>query len=225
MQTYLEYLPLVLSGTWVTIQVALASLAVAVVLGILGALGKLSDQFFVKKLVTAYTTFIRGVPDLILIFLFYYGGQFFINWLTESFSLSYYELSPFVAGFITIGFVYGAYMTETFRGAILAIKKGQIEAAYSLGMNSAQVFRKITFPLMVRFAVPGFMNNWLVLIKSTALISIIGLEDIVRRSNMASSITKMPFSFLFTASMVYVVITSLSLLCIYALERKFRVVE
>jgi len=224
-QEFIDYFPLVLSGTWVTIEVAVLSLVVSFVFGMVGALWKLSDRFALKKIATFYTTLIRGVPDLILILIFYYGGQFIANKITESLEWDYYNFPPFAAGVITIGFIYGAYMVEVFRGAILAIKKGQIEAGHAFGMSSFKIFYRITLPLMVRFAIPGFMNNWLVLIKSTALISIIGLEDVVRKANIAGSITKKPFTFLFTASMIYVVITSVSVIFITLFERRYRAIE
>jgi His/Glu/Gln/Arg/opine family amino acid ABC transporter permease subunit len=218
-------LPYILGGLAVTVEVALLSLVMSVVLGILGALGKLSNSVVLNKICTAYTTIVRGVPDLILMLLFFYGGQIGVNSLTEALGWGYFNIDPFIAGFLTIGFIYGAYMVETFRGAILSIKRGQVEAGISFGMNNLMVFRRITFPLMVRFAVPSFMNNWLVLIKSTALISIIGLEDIVRRSSLAGLNTKQPFTFLFLASLIYVLITSVSVYLIRYLEKKFQVVE
>ncbi|MBL0691051.1 MAG: ABC transporter permease subunit [SAR324 cluster bacterium] len=225
MEKFLEYLPLVLSGTWITISVSVLSLFIAVVLGLLGAFGKLWGNPATKRICTIYTTLIRGVPDLLLILLIFYGGQIGINYITEFFEIDYINISPFISGVLTIGFIYGAYMVETFRGAILAIEQGQLEAGHSFGMTNLTLFRRITFPLMVKHAIASFMNNWLVLIKSTALISIVGLEDVVRKSNMAGQITKQPFTFLLTAAMIYIVITSLSLWVIRSLEKKYQVIE
>ena len=130
------------------------------------------------SIASSYTTVIRGVPDLVVMLLVFYGGTIGINHLLEmSGSKATLDINPFVAGVLTLGFIYGAYMTETFRGAILSIPKGQMEAAWAFGMGRTQTFLRITAPQMVRYALPGFTNNWLVLIKSTALVSLIGLKE------------------------------------------------
>jgi arginine/ornithine transport system permease protein len=121
------------------------------------------------------------------------------------------DINPFVAGVLTLGFIYGAYMTETFRGAILAIPRGQSEAALAFGMGRTQTFLRIIAPQMVRYALPGFTNNWLVLIKSTALVSLIGLQEMTYIAKQASAATRSPFEFfLFTAGL-FLLFTSASL--------------
>jgi len=216
------FLPSILGGAVVTVTVALSSLLIAVLLGLLGAAMKLSKSRTAKALATVYTTVIRGVPDLVLMLLIFYGGQLAINELAPKFGYNdYVDINPFIAGVWTIGFIFGAYLTETFRGALLAIPAGQREAAIAYGMSSRQVFMRITFPQMVRFALPGFSNNWLVLVKSTALVSVIGLSDMMNRAGMAAGATHEPFTFYMTAAAIYLVITTISVLTLKALERRY----
>jgi arginine/ornithine transport system permease protein len=121
------------------------------------------------------------------------------------------DINPFVAGVLTLGLIYGAYMSETFRGAILAIPAGQSEAAKAFGMSRRHVFIRIIMPQMVRYALPGFSNNWLVLIKATALVSLIGLQDMTYLAKQASAATRQPFVFLLFTGLLFLMFTSLSL--------------
>jgi len=161
---------------------------------------------------TVYTTLIRGVPELVLMLLVFYGGTIGLIHLLESLGLNAdVDINPFTAGVLTIGFIYGAYMTETFRGAILSIPKGQMEAAWAFGMSRPQTFWRITLPQMVRYALPGFTNNWLVLIKTTALVSLIGLHEMTYRAKQASAATREPFVFFLFAAALFLAYTSVSL--------------
>ena len=190
------YGPSILEGTLLTIEVSLASLAISMALGIMGALAKLSPSKPLQLTAQTYTTIIRGIPDLVLMLLVFFGGQVFINQMGPLMGYEdYIDINPFMAGVSTIGFIFGAYMTETFRGAILAVPKGQIEAAYAYGMSRRQTFLRILLPQMIRHAIPGFGNNWLVLVKTTALVSIIGLDDMVRKAALAAGATRKPFTF------------------------------
>jgi len=183
---------------------------------------KLSASRLLKMLASVYTTVIRGVPDLVLMLLIFYGGQLAVNELAPKFGYrDYVDINPFVAGVWTIGFIFGAYLTETFRGAIMAIPPGQREAAIAYGMTPAQVFVRIVFPQMVRFALPGFANNWLVLVKSTALVSVIGLADMMQRAGMAAGSTREPFTFYMAVAALYLAITTVSVLLLKALERRY----
>jgi arginine/ornithine transport system permease protein len=216
------YLPSILDGAFVTLTVALSSLAVAVLLGLAGAAMKLSKSRAAKAVATVYTTVIRGVPDLVLMLLIFYGGQMAINELAPKLGYAdYIDINPFVAGVLTIGFIFGAYLTETFRGAIMAIPAGQREAGIAYGMSTSQVLRRVIFPQMVRFALPGFTNNWLVLVKSTALVSIIGLSDMMNRAGMAAGATREPFTFYMTVAVLYLVITGVSNLLLGALQKRY----
>jgi ABC-type arginine transport system permease subunit len=165
---------------------------------------------------------VRGVPDLVLILLVFYGGQQTINSIGGLTGLwDYVEISQFAAGVGTIGIVFGGYMTETFRGAIMAIPKGQIEAGVACGMNRFVIFRRIIWPQMVRYALPGFSNNWLVQIKSTALVSVIGLQDVVYNGFVAGRSTRQLFTFMFAVLMIYLVLTAISDSGLRWLDRKY----
>ncbi len=202
----------VLEGAALTVAVSLASLVVAVALGLLGAAAKLSGRPVLVGSAAVYTTLIRGVPELVLMLLVFYGGTIGLIHLLESLGLNAdVDINPFTAGVLTIGFIYGAYMTETFRGAILSIPKGQMEAAWAFGMSRPQTFWRITLPQMVRYALPGFTNNWLVLIKTTALVSLIGLHEMTYRAKQASAATREPFVFFLFAAALFLAYTSVSL--------------
>jgi len=218
------YGPSILDGVWVTVEAGLVSLVLAVVLGVLGALAKLSGSRPLVWIAEVYTILIRGIPDLILMLLIFFGGQVAVNnvmtWLGSD---EYIDINPFVAGVLTIGFIYGAYMTETFRGAILAVPAGQLEAARAFGMSRWQVFWRILTPQMIRYALPSFGNNWLVLLKTTALLSVVGLDDMVRKAGLAAGATKQPFTFYMAVALIYLVLTTISVLLLGWAERRYNV--
>ena len=216
------YLPGLLEGTFTTLAVAACSLAIAVVLGLAGAAGKLSRSRTARFLVGTYTTIIRGVPDLVLMLLVFFGGQTLVNALASELGHAEpIDVNPFVAGVATIGFIFGAYLTETFRGAIMAIPAGQREAALAYGMSRTQVLARITLPQMVRLALPSFTNNWLVLVKSTAIVSVIGLADMMNRAGQAAGATREPFTFYLAAAVIYLAITTVSLVALKSLEKRY----
>lgn len=200
-----------LEGLAVTLGVALASLAVACALGLAGAAAKLSRRPLLAGVASVYTTLIRGVPDLVLMLLVFYGGQVLVNSLAQRLgSDGYIDIDPFVAGVLTIGFIFGAYLTETFRGAFLAVSVGQREAGLAFGMSRWQVLRRITAPQMLRHALPSLSNNWLVLVKSTAIVSLIGLNDMMQKAQQAAGNTREPFVFYAAAAFLYLLITGVS---------------
>ena len=217
-----SYYTSILYGAVLTVGVSLAALLVSLVLGLAGAGAKLSGRPILVALATLYTTIIRGIPELVLMLLVFYGGTIGLNNLLEAMgSEATVDINPFLAGVLTIGFIYGAYMTETFRGAILAIPKGQAEAAWAFGMGRTQTFMRITAPQMVRYALPGFTNNWLVLIKATALVSLIGLQEMTYLAKQASAATRSPFAyFLFTAAL-FLIYTTVSLLVLRRLNARY----
>ena len=203
----------ILEGAWLTVNLALTSMALAIVLGLIGATLRLSPVKWLARSGEAYTTVIRGIPDLVLILLIFYGGQDLVNRIALALgSTDYIDINPFVAGVCTMGFIFGAYLSETFRGAFMAIPKEQIEAGLAYGMSNGQVFWRILVPQMVRFALPGFTNNWLVLTKSTALISVIGLQDMMFKAKSAADATHEPFTFFLAVAGLYLMLTSVSLL-------------
>jgi histidine transport system permease protein len=140
------YGPTIFAGTLATIELSVLTLVVSFLLGLLGASAKLSKSRIAQGIATVYTTIIRGVPDLVLMLLLFYSLQIWLNDATDYFNLVQFNLDPFTAGIITLGFIYGAYFTETFRGAFMAVPRGQMEAARSLGMPPLLGFRRILFP-------------------------------------------------------------------------------
>ena len=217
------YFPFILKGMWLTVGVAVLSLLIAVVLGMIGALAKLSKSRVAQGIAGVYTTIIRGIPDLVLMTLIFFGGQILLNNIGDKLGWDYIDVNPFFAGVITIGFIFGAYMTETFRGGILAVSKGEIEAGYAYGMTSSQVFFRVTMPAMIRHALPGFGNNWLVLVKVTALVSVIGLHDMVFNAGQAGGATRKPFTFFFVVALLYLAITAASDVGLRWLNKRYSV--
>jgi histidine transport system permease protein len=215
------YGPLLLAGAKQTVELAVLSLAVSVLLGLAGASAKLSHNRVTRGIATAYTTLIRAVPDLVLMLLLFYSIQIAVNNLTDAFGLDQFDIDPFTAGVLTLGFIYGAYFTETFRGAFLAVPRGQLEAGSAYGMSGVRVFVRILFPQMMRFALPGIGNNWQVMIKATALVSIIGLADIVKAAQDAGKSTYNMFFFIMIAALGYLVITTASNIVLLYLERRY----
>ncbi|WIV99772.1 ABC transporter permease [Kinneretia aquatilis] len=218
------FLNSLLEGAGVTLSVALASLAMAMALGLLGAIAKLSKFRFARGLAYLYTTLIRGVPDLVLMLLIFYGGQVAVNEVALRLGHEeYIDINPYVAGVLTIGFIFGAYLTEAFRGAFLAVPPGQREAGLAYGLSGWQIAWRITLPQMFRHALPGLSNNWLVLIKSTAIVSVIGLSDLMTRGQQAAGSTREPFVFYLAVALIYLSFTSLSELIFNWLEKRFSI--
>ncbi|MBF7731523.1 ABC transporter permease [Pseudomonas sp. N040] len=212
----------ILDGTWLTLQLALSAMAVAIALGLIGAALRISPVRWLAAMGDAYATVIRGIPDLVLILLIFYGGQDMVNRLAPLLGHDeYIDINPFIAGVGTLGFIYGAYLSETFRGAFMAIPRGQAEAGAAYGMSNLQVFFRILVPQMIRLAIPGFTNNWLVLIKATALISVVGLQDMMFRAKSAGDSTHEPFTYILAAAAIYLAITSISLLLLRFLEQRY----
>ncbi|MBK1873835.1 MULTISPECIES: ABC transporter permease [Marinobacter] len=222
------YGPALLNGAVVTVELAFLSLALALILGLIGAAAKLSNSRVAVGIATTYTTLIRGVPDLVMMLLFYYGGQVGVNMLSdyiwETYEVDFFfQFNPFISGVITIGLIFGAYMTETFRGAFLAVETGQIEAARAYGFSKWHTFRRVMVPQMLRHALPGIGNNWQVLLKTTALVSIIGLTDMVRVAEEAAKAERMPFHFFIPVAFVYLALTAGSELFIKWLDKRANV--
>ncbi|WP_137817410.1 ABC transporter permease [Pseudomonas sp. 2FG] len=212
----------IIDGAWLTLSLALTSMTLACVLGLLGAAFRLSPIKWLSLLGEAYATVIRGIPDLVLILLIFYGGQDVVNRVAPLLGYDdYIDLNPFATGVFTMGFIFGAYLSETFRGAFLAIPKGQAEAGAAYGMSGLQVFFRVLVPQMIRFAIPGFTNNWLVMTKATALISVVGLQDMMFKAKSAADATHEPFTFYLAVAALYLVLTSVSLLLLRFLEQRY----
>lgn len=217
------YLPAILGGLWLTLRVAAVSLFIAMLFGLAGAAMKLSDVRALRAIATVYTTLIRGVPELVLMLIIFYGGQTLVNGLTERAGLGYLDVDPFIAGTLTLGFIFGAYLSETFRGAILAVPRGQLEAGAAFGLTRLQVMRRILGPQMVRHALPGFSNTWLVMVKATAIVSLIGLDDMMHRASLASDSTRQPFTFYAAIALIYLAITTVSTIALHLVERRYSI--
>ncbi len=216
------YYTSILQGAVLTVGVSLAALVLASILGMAGAAAKLSGNPLLAWPAAVYTTVIRGVPELVLMLLVFYGGSIGLNNLIAAMGFDYVpDIDPFSAGVGTLGFIYGAYMTETFRGAILSIPRGQFEAGAAFGMSPVQIFTRITAPQMVRYALPGFTNNWLVLIKATALISLIGLQEMTYLAKQASAATRSPFAFFLFTGALFLIYTWVSLVVLRKLNERY----
>ena len=211
---------LLLSGTWVTIKLAAVSLAFGLLFGLMGAAAKLSKYRLARTLATLYTTFVRGIPELLLVLTIYFGGSMVLMAVASRFGYDeYIEISAFGAGVAALSIAFGAYSTEVFRGAIQAIPKGQWESAQALGMRPLKVFFRIILPQVWRLALPGLGNLFQVLLKDTALVSVVGLNDLMRQAYVATGSTKQPFTFYMAAALIYLGLTVLSTSITMLLER------
>ncbi|MEZ8141838.1 ABC transporter [Enterovibrio norvegicus FF-33] len=220
------YGPSIFMGAILTVELAVLSAIIALLLGLVTAMARVSKNRFARGVATVYSTVVRGVPDLVLMLLIFFGVQIMLNnfsdWLYDTYEYDvFFNVDEFTAGVSTIGFIFGAYMAETFRGAFLAVDRGQLEAGTAYGMSDWMVFRRIMFPQMMRHALPGIGNNWLVLVKTTALVSVIGLADMTRLAKEAAGAVNEPFKFFIPVAIVYLMITSVSELGLKRLERKF----
>ncbi|WP_248746330.1 ABC transporter permease [Pseudomonas sp. MWU12-2037] len=215
--------PQILLGTLVTLKLALWSLSIAVLAGLLGASSKLSSNRLLRALATGYTTVIRSMPDLVIMLLLFFSLQMLLNRMTDWLGVNQVDIDPFLAGVVTLAFIYGAYFTETFRSAFQAVPAGQLEAARAYGMSRWSTFRKVLFPQMLRHALPGIGNNWQVLIKSTALVSIIGLTDVVKATQDAGKGSLQFFYFTLVGGLIYLAITTVSNGVLMWLERSYSV--
>jgi His/Glu/Gln/Arg/opine family amino acid ABC transporter permease subunit len=202
------------SGLAVTIEVGACAAILATLMGLLGAWGKLSKSPVARTIANIYTVIVRGVPELVLILLCYYGGTILLQDLLSMIAGRevLIDIDRFSAGVIIIGLIYGAFATEVFRGAFQAVPKGQIEAARATGMTRMLIFRRVLMPQALRYALPGLGNVWLVLIKATSLVSVIQLSELTRNADVAARSVRMPFTFYFLASLLYLGITIISTL-------------
>lgn len=201
-----------LEGLQLTLLVGVCAMLVAIMLGLLGAAGKMSRSRSARYAAECYTVIVRGVPELILLLLIYYGVPTLIQGVATSLGHDIIiDMNPFTTGVLTIGFVYGAFSTEVFRVAFQAIDRGQLEAANAAGMNQWLVFRRILLPQALRYALPGLGNVWMILIKATALISIIQLEETMRKAYIAAGATRQPFTFFLAAAGLFLGITLVSM--------------
>ncbi len=208
-------------GALVVLKLFAMSLPMAVAFGLLGAAAKLSGIRIAKAFADIYTIVFRGTPELLVLLIFYFGAAVTITAIAQIFdpSIKFIGIPPFWAGTIAVALIVGAYMTETFRGAFLGVDTGQIEAARALGVTAVQTFFYVRVPQMWRLALPNFGNHMLSLMKDTALISVIGLEEIVFVAEMATAVTLKPFTMFGVVALIYLAITTVITLTVMGLEK------
>lgn len=212
--------PALVAGTLMTVKLALSALLLGLVLGLLGALAKTSPYKPLQWLGGFYSTLVRGVPELLWVLLIYFGTVSLMNRLGELLNIPGLELNAFAAGVIALGLCFGAYATEVFRGALLAIPKGHREAGLALGLSKGRIFSKLVLPQMWRIALPGLGNLFMILMKDTALVSVIGLEEIMRHSQIAVTVSKQPFTFYMVAAVIYLGLTVLAMTGMHFMEKR-----
>ena len=201
-----------LKGFGVTVSLAVVTLPMGILLGFFIAMASMSKNATLRWFGIGYTTVFRGVPELLTLFTVYNGAALLLNRLAKIANpdAGFVELSPFVAGVVSLGLVFGAFSAEVLRGAFQALDKGQVEAGLAVGMRRSDVFRRVKLPQVWRFALPGLGNLWVNLIKDTALVSIISLDDLMRMTSVAVGFTKKPFTFFLAACLAYWAVCALS---------------
>lgn len=200
---------LLLQGAAVTFGLAVSTVPLGFSAGLLVALMKVAKSSFLRGLAAAYTTFFRGIPDVLSLLIVYYGLQALIDIFTKTLGLPHLDLSAFLAGVISLSVVAAAYSSEVWVAALKAVPASQSEAGRSLGLSEAMIFRKIVLPQMLRVAIPGLSNIWTILLKDTSLVSVLAVLDLLRAAQTASQNTTRPLLFYSVAAAVYLFITIL----------------
>lgn len=213
MQNIIDYIPLLMQGLEITLLLAVSTVVVGLVLGLALAMAKLSRHAWLSRPAFALTNFLRGIPEFLVLLVIYFGG-------TQVLSGIGLEVSPFGAGLTALALVFGAYSSETFRGAFQSVPKGQTEAGRAYGFSAWQTFRHIQLPQIWKVAIPGLGNLWQGTVKDTALVSVVGLDDLMRKTNQAAQTTREPFNFYLFASLIFLLITLVSMWLIAKAERR-----
>lgn len=209
-------------GLLITVQLALVTLPLGLLIGFVFAFASLSRLLPLRMLGFGYTTILRGLPEILTLFVVYNGGGLALNALIRWWnpSASTIDFSPFAAGVIALGMVFGAYAAEVLRGAFNSLDPGQVEAGRAIGMSRLQIFRRIQLPQLWRFALPGLGNLWINMLKDTALVSIIALSDLMRMTKVAVGVTKQPFTFYLAACLIYWMLCVVSEVVIAWMEKR-----
>jgi octopine/nopaline transport system permease protein len=211
-----------LAGAAMTLALSACGFAVGAVIGVFVAWAKISGGALLRTAADAYTTILRGIPDLLVIYLFYFGGSGVLSAIGHLFGAEgFIGIPGFMAGVLAVGVASGAYHTEVYRGAYRAISRGEIEAAIASGMTLSLRFRRIIAPLALRHALPGLGNVWQVVLKESALVSVTGVVELLRQSQVGAGSTGLPFDFFFAAALLYLTISSLSGWLLHQAERHF----
>jgi polar amino acid transport system permease protein len=212
---------LLLEGAVVTILLAVTTVPFGFGAGLALALLKLSPNRTVRAFCEAYTTFFRGIPDLLSLFIVYFGLQALIDRMSKAFGIaSQIELNAFVAGVIALSVVVAAYSSEVWVAALKSVPRGQHEAAHSLGLDQKKTFLLVLMPQLIRVALPGLGNIWTILLKDTSLISTLAVMDLLRAASEASRNTTRPILFYSAAAAVYLVFSIASGIVQDRLERR-----
>ncbi len=208
-----------LRGLLHSLQIAFGAFGMGLVIGTLGAYGKLYGGPIVRDLTEIYTTLVRAIPELVLILLLYYAGTDLINRVLEGMGYQRVDISGLVAGIVVLGFVQGAYATEVLRGAIKSIPQGEVEAARAYGMSPTLMMRRITLPAMLPHALPGLANLWLISTKDTALLAVVGFSELTLETRQAAGATKAYMLFYVAAGALYLFITLFSSVILARVEQ------
>ena len=209
-------------ATLMTIAVSITAMFIGFLFALIFTPLKLSKNKFLNIIGNSYTTVIRGVPELLVIYLFFFGGSGAVMYVASIFGYNdYIEINAFITGSCAIGIISGAYSTEVFRGAIQSIDKGQFEASKVLGIKKNIQFYKVVLPQMLRLAIPNLSNVWQITLKDTSLISVTGLVEIMRQSYIAAGSTRDPLFFYSFAAVLYLLLTYFSMKLINRLEVKY----
>ncbi|MVA71881.1 ABC transporter permease subunit [Agrobacterium vitis] len=210
-----------LQGAWLSIKISLSAYLIGLVLGLVGAIAKLSKNVVARSFAGTYTTVIRSVPDILVIFLIYYSATDALSYLLSMSGLSVeFQLNGFIAAAISLGVVQGGYSTEVLRGAIVAVARGQTEAAFAVGLTRKQAFFLVIIPQMLPLALPGLGNLWLIVLKESSLVSLIGFTELVLVGKMAAGATRHYLLFYAAVGVVFLIMSGASSLVFYYLEVK-----
>jgi polar amino acid transport system permease protein len=200
----------VVTGTLLTVSLAAATLPLGLVIGFAVALAKNSDEPTLRTAGNIYTTIFRGLPELLTLFLIYFGGQIAVSWIWQRLFGEPLEVNSFIAGMVALALVFSSYASEVFLSAFRGIPHGQYEGAKALGLSRWSTMRLVILPQLVRLALPGLSNLWLILLKDTSLVSVIGLNDIIRNASIAARVSQMPFLFFAVACGIYLLLSMVS---------------
>jgi octopine/nopaline transport system permease protein len=197
------------TATLMTLAVAVTGFLVGAAIGAFGAWAKIAGSRSVQAAADGYTTVLRGIPDLLVIYLFYFGSSAVLTPIARLFGATgFFSMPAFLAGALAIGIVSGAYHTEVLRGAYRSVAKGEVEAAIAVGMPRSLIFWRIIVPLTLRHALPGLGNVWQLVLKESSLISVTGLVEILRQAQVGAGSTRQPFTFFLAAAILYLAISS-----------------
>ena len=210
----------IFNGVLVTVSLALATFPVGLLIGFFIAIAKQSSEPTMRVAGNIYTTIFRGLPELVTLFLVYFGAQIVLQNIVQFVDPSAtVSINSFVSGMIALGVVSSSYSSEVFLSAFRAIPHGQYEGGYAIGLTNGQTMRLVVLPQLIRIALPGLANLWLILLKDTALVSAVALPDILRQVGIAARVTKHAFLFYGLASLIYLALAIISSFGIHAIER------